>query len=244
MGDPPETSLHEPSVHLPCLACRLKPPSRPSTGVRGRQGRTKQPEVRPVKPVVRSFHSPQSTHYHSPPLGACTVSLLHSAAFKCAPTIRLHTVLHYSETPLPQHSQSLILASQAPRTPITLSPPLSLQVTDHRPSHVLETRAVVISPSTVLPRGHVPSRAPTSTSRRKSTPPLDWDACTSTAAVLCAVWPRIARWKSCAFYSTFPNNPGSDWTRTPIYTGIDREHGDCCSRRRCAAGALATQWRT
>lgn len=146
MGDPPETSLHEPSVHLPCLACRLNPHSRPSTGVRGRQGRTKQPEVRPVKPVVRSFHSPQSTHYHSPPLGACTVSLLPSAAFKCAPTIRLHTVLHYSETPLPQHSQSLILASQAPRTPITLSPPLSLQVTDHRPSHVLESRAVVISP--------------------------------------------------------------------------------------------------
>ena len=95
----------------------------------------------------RSF-VPQSTVH---PLSFTTPRRLYSiiialCCLKCAPTIRLHTVLHYSETPLPQHSQSLILASQAPRTPITLSPPLSLQVTDHRPSHVLESRAVVISP--------------------------------------------------------------------------------------------------
>jgi hypothetical protein len=55
------------------------------------------------------------------------------------------TVQHRSETPLPLHSQSLILASAARRTPITSLPPLSLQITHHLPSHIFETSAVVIS---------------------------------------------------------------------------------------------------
>ena len=140
MGDPPETSLHEPSVHLPlslCLACRLNPPFRPSTGLRGRQGTAEQPKV---KPVVR-----QSTHYSPPPLGAWyCIALCLPAACSHYPTAYC-TVQHRSETPLPLHTQSLILASAARRTPITSSPPLSLQITHHLPSHIFETSAVVIS---------------------------------------------------------------------------------------------------
>jgi hypothetical protein len=81
------------------------------------------PEQAKVKPVVRSF-----------------VRFVHPLS-----TTAYSTVQHRSETPLPLHSQSLILASAARRTPITSLPPLSLQITHHLPSHIFETSAVVIS---------------------------------------------------------------------------------------------------
>lgn len=59
MGDPPETSLHEPSVHLPLsggVPTKLNPHFRPSTGLRGRQGRQGRAEQAEVKPVVRFVH--------------------------------------------------------------------------------------------------------------------------------------------------------------------------------------------
>ena len=123
MGDAPETSLHEPSVHLPS-DLPTKPfsfgPPPVSVAAGKAEGRPEQAEV---KPVVRSF-----------------VRFVHQLS-----TTAYFTVQHRSKTPLPLHSQSLILASAAHRTPITSSPPLSLQITDHRPSHAFETGAVVIS---------------------------------------------------------------------------------------------------
>jgi len=104
-GDPPETSLHEPSVHLPCLACRLNPHFRPSTGVRGRQagkGKAKAGKQY-LSPSVRSSQSftiPRRSYV----LPVCF-----------NPTIRLHTALHTLRHPLPLHSQSFILASACRR---------------------------------------------------------------------------------------------------------------------------------
>jgi hypothetical protein len=180
VGDAPETSLHEALSTSPVSGV----PTKPSLSAlhrcpwQARQGRADRGQA------SRSFV------HRSPSLGACTV--VYCIAL-CAPTIRLHTVLSCAvqscfETPLPLHAQSLILTSAAARrTPITLSPPLSLhtdQITSPQPRFRDQRRRD--KPSTVLPRGHVPCRAPTSTSRRKSTADLDWDSCTSTAAVLCA----------------------------------------------------------
>jgi hypothetical protein len=128
VGDAPETSLHEPSVHLPS-DLPTKPfsfgPPPVSVAAGKAEGRREQAKV---KPVVRSF-----VLYRSLP-----------AACSHYPTA-YSTIQHRSETPLPLHSQSLILASAARRTPITSLPPLSLQITHHLPSHIFETSAVVIS---------------------------------------------------------------------------------------------------
>jgi hypothetical protein len=164
------------------------------------------PEQAKVKPVVRSFvHRPPSTT----PLGPCTVLLSPSA---CTP-LPLSDCIYLqrcSETPLPPHSQSLILAPQARSTPITLEPPLSLQVTDHLPSHAFDTGAVVISPSTVLPRGHVPSRAPTSTypeEARSSKPPLDWTLARALPLSCARYGPELLGGRAAHFIRPFRTTP-------------------------------------
>jgi hypothetical protein len=146
VADPPETSLHEPSVHLPPRESGV--PTKPSLSalhrcVRGRQGkkagqsrqRSSQPFVRPPIIHYSLFTTPQPLYSTYP---YCSLLL----------AVRSHYSTAYcTETALPLHPQSLILASAsaARRTPITPSPPLSLQVTDHLPSHAFETSAVVIS---------------------------------------------------------------------------------------------------
>jgi len=129
-GDPPETSLHEPSVHLPCLACRLNPHFRPSTGVRGRQaGKARQGKGRQAVPQSVCQVKPVVHHPSALVRAACLLQshypTAYSSTYSETPSTTAFTIVHPCLCLPPPHA--------ARRTPITLPPPLSLHITFQPP---------------------------------------------------------------------------------------------------------------
>lgn len=122
-------------------------------------------------------------HSGTDPLGACILhysilAVQYYFPLSYIPTIRLHTAprhLYHCITLI--HSRSS-LPSAARHTPITFPPPLSLQITSaHLPSHpshvALSDQHPRDKPTTVVPRGHVPSSS-TNLYVPEETRPLPW----------------------------------------------------------------------